>query len=112
VNGRPVRERELQATIVDACRVLGYRVAHFRPARTAHGWRTPMTGDIGFPDLVCARPGRMLALELKAAGRRLGPGQAGWLDALHGAMVHAQVVTPAGLDALLALLARKEQAHP
>jgi hypothetical protein len=111
VNEQP-SERELQATIVDACRVLGYRVAHFRPARTVHGWRTPMTGDIGFPDLVCARPGRVLALELKAARGRLGPGQAEWLRALQGAVVHAQVVTPAGLDELLTLLAKKEQRHP
>lgn len=98
-------EAELQATIVDACRLLGYRVAHFRPARTAHGWRTPMTGDAGFPDLVCARPGRAFALELKTARGRLGPGQAEWLQALHGATVHAQVVQPATLDEILELLA-------
>jgi hypothetical protein len=97
-----VSEHELQATIVDACRVLGYRVAHFRPART------PMTGDEGFPDLICARPGRVLALELKAARGRLGPGQAEWLEAMQGAIVHAKVVRPAELDELLALLAARD----
>jgi hypothetical protein len=103
-----VSEHELQATIVDACRVLGYRVAHFRPARTASGWCTPMTGDEGFPDLICARPGRVLALELKAARGRLGPGQAEWLEAMQGAIVHAKVVRPAELDELLALLAARD----
>jgi hypothetical protein len=107
VSGRPVREQELQATIVEACRVLGYRVAHFRPARTAHGWRTPMSGDVGFPDLICAGAGRVLALELKAARGRLGPEQAEWLQAMQGAVVHAQVVRPAELDELLALLAAR-----
>ena len=33
MTGRQVSERELQATLVEACRVLGWRVAHFRPAR-------------------------------------------------------------------------------
>jgi hypothetical protein len=108
VSGRPVREQELQATIVEACRVLGYRVAHVRPARTAHGWRTPMSGDVGFPDLICARPGRVLALELKAARGRLGPGQSQWLQALEGGLVHAQVVRPAELDELLVLLGARD----
>jgi hypothetical protein len=108
VSGRPVREQELQATIVEACRVLGYRVAHFRPARTAHGWRTPMSGDVGFPDLVCARPGRVFALELKAARGRLGPGQQEWLQALDGGLVEARVVRPAELDELLVLLAARD----
>jgi hypothetical protein len=108
VSGRPVREQELQATIVEACRVLGYRVAHFRPAQTAHGWRTPMSGDVGFPDLICARPGRVLALELKAARGRLGPGQAEWLQALDGGLVEARVVRPAELDELLVLLAARD----
>jgi hypothetical protein len=105
VSDRQVSERDFQTTVVDACRLLGWKVAHFRSARTAHGWRTPLTGDVGFPDLICARPGRALALELKAARGRLGPGQQEWLEALHGAQVHAQLVTPAGLDELLALLA-------
>ena len=109
MSGRPVREQELQATLVEACRVLGYRVAHFRPARTAHGWRTPMSGDVGFPDLVCARPGRVFALELKAARGRLGPGQQEWLQALEGGVVDARVVRPDDLDVVLALLAQRER---
>ncbi len=45
----------------DAChldrRLYHWRIAHFRPAKTEKGWRTPMTGDVGFPDLVIARWG-------------------------------------------------------
>jgi len=101
-------EADLTGTIVDAAGLLGYRVVHFRPARTARGWRTPVQGDIGFPDLVVARPGRVFALELKAAGGRLGEGQAEWLRALDGGLVDARLVYPDDLDGLLALLARRE----
>jgi hypothetical protein len=106
VSGR-VQEQELQATIVEACRVLGYRATHFRPARTNQGWRTPITGDVGFPDLICARPGRVLALELKGAGGRLREGQAEWLRMLDGGLVTARLVYPDDLDDVLALLAER-----
>src|SRR5215217_4018452 len=58
-------EAECQATIIEAARVLGYRVAHFRAARTMHGWRTPLQGDAGWPDLVIAGHGHCLVVELK-----------------------------------------------
>jgi 5-methylcytosine-specific restriction endonuclease McrA len=49
---------QLQRTIVEAARLLGYRVQHARPARTQRGWRTPIEGDVGFTDLVLAKPRR------------------------------------------------------
>jgi hypothetical protein len=48
-----VSERELQDWIVAAARLLGWRVAHFRPAWTEKGWRTAGSYDAqGWPDLV------------------------------------------------------------
>jgi hypothetical protein len=45
----------------------GWRAAHFRPARTAKGWRTPVAADgAGFPDLVLVRRTRIVAAELKS----------------------------------------------
>jgi hypothetical protein len=52
-----VTEADLQATILDAARLLGWRACHFRPARTTRGWRTPVEGDPGFPDLTLAKAG-------------------------------------------------------
>ena len=47
--------------------MLGGRVAHFRPPRTVHGWRTAVAADgAGFPDLVMVRGSRLLAAELKS----------------------------------------------
>jgi len=78
-----VTEAELQDAVVAAARLFGYRVAHFRSARTARGWRTPVAADgAGFPDLCLARPGELAFVELKAAEGRLSADQAAWLDVL------------------------------
>jgi hypothetical protein len=89
-----VKEAELQQAVIETARVFGYRVAHFRPARTNRGWRTAMTGDPGWPDLTLCRPGRLVFLELKAKGRRPTPEQEGWLGVLSSVPgVEARVVT-------------------
>lgn len=105
----PVTEQQLQQALVSAARVRGWLVAHFRPAQTRGGrWQTPMQGDAGFPDLVLARGGCVMAWELKGHNARgqLGkpsPAQRAWLAELAGA-VDARVVTPLELDdALVAL---------
>lgn len=54
-------EQQLLANVLDLCRLLGLRTAHFRPAQTAHGWRTPVSGDgQGWPDLVIVGAGGIL----------------------------------------------------
>jgi len=73
-----VTEKEFQDAVIALAKLRGWLVAHFRPARTEHGWRTPMQGDKGFPDLVLARSGVVLFVELKVKGRRITPGQATW----------------------------------
>ena len=63
-------EAQFQSAIVELARLLGYRVAHFRAAKTAHGWRTPVAADgAGWPDLTLAKPGRLLFVECKSAAR-------------------------------------------
>lgn len=77
-------ERELQSAVIECARLLGWRVAHFRPAETSKGWRTPVEADgAGFPDLVMARRGRLLFVELKSEKGKLRPEQVAWLDALN-----------------------------
>lgn len=61
-------ESDFQAQVIEAAEVyLGWRVVHFRPARTKHGWRTPVSGSLGkgWPDLIMAKGDRLLAVELK-----------------------------------------------
>jgi len=77
---RPTRisETQLQAAIVEAARLLGWAVAHFRPARTNKGWRTATAYDAhGYPDLTLVRE-RVLFAELKGDHGRFEPEQARW----------------------------------
>lgn len=77
-------EGQLLRNVVDLCAWLGLRVHHCRPARTASGWRTPIQGDVGFPDLVVAGEGGVVFAELKSRTGRLSAGQQVWRDVLLG----------------------------
>lgn len=79
-----ISEQDFQRTVIDYAILRGWRVMHTRPAQTLHGWRTPVEGHAGFPDLVLAREGVVLIRELKRHGRRgyVSKDQRAWLDAL------------------------------
>lgn len=100
---RPL-ERDAQATILDLARALGWRVAHFRPARTEKGWRTPVAADgKGFPDLVLVRD-RVIFAELKREGELPRPDQIEWLNALERAGAEVYVWTLADYDEVVRIL--------
>jgi hypothetical protein len=87
-------ERDLTAALLEAAKLLGWRTAHFRPARTMHGWATAVQGDgKGFPDLVLLRGRELLVRELKD-GSKLTQEQEGWLRAFSDASIDASVWTP------------------
>lgn len=101
----PVSEASWQETVVDLARLHSWKVAHFRPARTARGWRTPVAADgAGFPDLVLVRE-RVLWVELKADTGRLTADQRAWLEALHSAGCETYVWRPSDWDEVRAALA-------
>ena len=103
---RPGRVTEAYFTdqIIDLAHLTGWHVAHFRPARTAKGYRTPMQGDVGFPDIVLAKGGRVILAELKAEGGAPRPEQIAWLRAAWGDQWEAYLWRPRDLPRLLALL--------
>jgi hypothetical protein len=79
-------EQDLQGAVIDLCRLLHLRVAHFRPARSNLGWRTPVGADgAGFPDLVIVGPGGLAFRELKSDRGRLSADQKLWRAALYDA---------------------------
>jgi VRR-NUC domain-containing protein len=105
VEGGYVTEADLQRTVVDLAHAFGWRVAHFRPARTERGWRTPVEADgQGFVDLVIAptRPGigRTIFAELKAEKGKLSTDQEIWLRALELGGCEVHVWRPSDLDAI------------
>jgi hypothetical protein len=96
-------EKDLQRLVTDALDLFRWKWAHFRPAQTSRGWRTPVSGPIGagWPDLVAVRGVRVLFLELKAQAATVSPLQAAVHDVLHSAGLDVRVVRPADIDSLL-----------
>lgn len=88
-------ENDLLGQVLELCGYLGITVAHFRPARTAKGWRTPVQGDgKGFVDLVLVR-GQVVWRELKSDSGQLDPHQRRWRDVLLAAGQDWDVWRPA-----------------
>lgn len=84
----PVTETEaaFETWVDDTRRVGGWLATHFRPGRTAKGWRTQVTGDTGYPDWTLVHPdGRLIIAELKSDGGRVALEQTVWLDVLANA---------------------------
>lgn len=75
-------EREFTDQVLKLAGLRGWLRAHFRPARTEHGWRTAVSGDgKGFPDLILLRGKRLIVAELKTETGRRTPEQECWLQA-------------------------------
>jgi hypothetical protein len=95
-----ITEEQFLAQVIEAAHLFGWSVAHFRPAMTATGWRTPVAGDgKGFPDLVLAKDGNVIFAELKADGKKPTPEQQNWIK-----RVHASVWYPSDLDMIIEIL--------
>ncbi len=92
---RYMRESDLQKCVLGLAHLLGWRVAHFRPAQTKKGWRTPVEADgAGFPDLVLTKEDRILFRELKSKNGQLSDAQVKWQLALHNAGMDSCVWRP------------------
>ena len=88
-------ERDLQSAVIDLAHLFGWTIAHFRPARTEQGWRTPVEADgAGFPDLFCVRGDRALAAELKSNRGKATDEQSAWLAALSAAGIPTYLWRP------------------
>lgn len=100
------KESDFQRAVIELAQLLGWRVAHFRPARTEQGWRTAVAADgAGFPDLVLVRFTVVYA-ELKAEKGRVSEAQAAWHDALRAAGQECHVWRPSDWDAIVERLGR------
>jgi hypothetical protein len=101
-----ITEKEFMGQVLDLARMFGWRVAHFRPALTSRGWRTPVQADgAGFPDLLMARGSRLVAAELKREkGSATTPDQDAWLAALAAAGCEAFLWRPSDFDLIVATL--------
>jgi hypothetical protein len=64
-------EKQFQALVVSLAKSRGFRVYHTHDSRRS---------EPGFPDLVIAKPGRMIAAELKVPGGKVSEAQEEWLS--------------------------------
>jgi hypothetical protein len=100
--GRP--EDEFKDEVLRLAQNHGWLRAHFRPAKTVKGWRTPVEGDgKGFLDLVLVRE-RVVWAELKADGNTLSDDQVKWFKALQGAKQEVYVWWPKDLSEIRKVL--------
>ena len=102
---RGILESDLQAAVIDLAHSLGYLVHHDRPAKTANGWRTAITGTPGFPDCVFVRDDapevgwtpRVLFVELKALVAASVNIRTLWLATLRSAGAEVVLLVSQGL---------------
>jgi hypothetical protein len=104
----PTTEREFQDAVIELARLFGWRVAHFRTARTNRGWRTPVEADgAGFPDCVLVRRPRLIFAELKSEKGRVGEAQWGWLRALSACSAETYLWRPSDWPQIEEVLKRR-----
>jgi hypothetical protein len=104
-------ERDFERQILELAKLAGWRTAHFRPAKTSKGWRTPVSGDgAGFPDLVLVRPPVVIFAELKREGAKLRPEQRAWLEALDRCEgVEARLWRPSDFEEIQTMLCARRR---
>jgi hypothetical protein len=105
---KPISEEAFLRQVIQLARLMEWRVAHFRPGRTAKGWRTPVQGDgKGFPDLVLLKGPQIIVAELKADKGRLSTDQRAWLEAWKAAGARGFVWHPSDWLSIVAVLEGK-----
>jgi hypothetical protein len=102
-------EKDWQRDVIRLAQTLGWRVAHFRPAKTNQGWRTAVAADgAGFPDLCLVRD-RIVFAELKTQKGRVTDDQREWIAALEVAGIEAYVWRPDDLDDVMSVLLERRK---
>ena len=95
-----------EKTVAEYAQYNGWKVAHFRRAQTAKGWRTPVGFDgKGFVDFVMARE-RIVYCECKTGSGRLTKEQREWRDAIVAAGGEWYLWKPSDWDEVQRVLGR------
>ncbi len=101
----PMTEAQFILEVICLAKLHGWKVAHFRPAKTSKGWRTAVQGDgKGFPDLILVRE-RVIVMELKVGNNRLSPEQKAWLTKFTEAGIKAYCFWPRDFPEIERILA-------
>ena len=96
---------EITPAVLALLKLYGWRASHFRPLLTTRGWRTPLSGDKGFPDILAVRRERCIAVECKGKDNQPTPDQEAWIAALEAAAIETYVVRSGDLERFAKLIA-------
>ena len=79
-----ISERQFQDMVIELALRCGWLVHAERPGLTSKGYRTPIQGIVGYPDLTMChvKMGRVVWAELKSEKGKVTAMQKAWLDAL------------------------------
>ena len=99
-------EADFQRWVIEQAQARGGRVHATRPARTKKGWRTPIQGDKGFPDLVPVHPEqkRLIFAEVKRDGDKRTPAQEDWYCWLFQTKAEVYIWRPGDWETIVDIL--------
>ncbi len=100
----PLSEDQFLRQVLQLARLRGWLAHHGRPAWTNKGWRTPIQGDAGFPDLVLVRKQTVIFAELKSESGRCRRNQEVWLNLLRAAGQQVHTWRPSDFPAIQEIL--------
>ena len=84
ISSGKMTESQLQDAIIKLATLAGWLVHAEHVAMSNKGWRTPIQGHKGFPDLVLVRSSRVIFAECKSERGRLTEEQMQWINWLEG----------------------------
>ncbi len=99
-------EKEFGVMVEELLDLFGWHWCHFRPARTAYGWRTAISGSKGFPDYIAVK-NRLVIFELKSDDGKLSLEQQKWYDLLKASGTEVYVWKPKDLESIAEVLGSK-----
>ena len=107
-------EKQFLAQVIELAKLYGWSCAHFRSARIqrkdgSHYYATPVQADgEGWPDLVMARPPRLIFAEIKSESGIPSEAQMDWINCLNLCPpAEAYLWRPKDFDHIVAILEEK-----
>lgn len=106
VKAPPILEADFMRSVTDLATRRGWQWVHWLPGQHRDAWRTTYRGSLGkgWPDLLLIRGIRVLAIELKAEGKKPTDDQIRVLGILSACGFETGWFTPSGWDELEGIL--------
>jgi hypothetical protein len=107
-NKLKVSEESFQRTVIDLATRLGWLVHAERKAQSKKGWRTPIQGDKGFPDIVFVHKIRksIIVAELKSNTGVTSLEQKIWIKRLRESGIEIYIWKPKDFEFIKERLSR------